>query len=98
MTAGLHFEPDSREILRTAMNWIFNQPPAGLPFAFLEAIDTISDNVEGLTRDSETADLQAWHRAAVATKAILRDHSEDVKAEFLEAFADLPPMEWPGSD
>ncbi len=98
MTAELHFEPDPREMLRTAMSWILNQPPSGLLPAFHDAIDQISDNVEGLTHDAEAADLRAWHRAAIATKAILRDHSESVKSEWQAAYADLPAMEWPESE
>lgn len=79
------------EMLRTSMNAI-HQSAAGLPDAFLSAFDTIATEVEGFTRDQGDPAAQAWHRGAVATKRILRDHSEPVKSEWLEAYADLPPM------
>lgn len=87
--------PDPREMLRTSMNMIFRPPSTGLLPAFLEAFDVICDGVEILTRDANDADAQAWYRAAVATKQLICDHSESVKAEWLEAYGDLPPMKWP---
>ena len=84
---------DPREMLRTAMNAIHQQPDSGLLPAFQEAIDIISDGVEMLTRDDNDTKAQAWHRAAIATKRLLRDYSEDVKTEWIAAYADLPPMD-----
>ncbi len=93
---GVHFEGDPREILRTCMNWVLNQQPAGLPFSFQQAIDDISESVENLTRGTTDADDQAWQRAAIATRRILRERSEAVNAEWTAAFAGLPAMSWPG--
>jgi hypothetical protein len=76
----------STEMLRTAMNAIHQQSATGLLPAFLAAIDAICDDVLARPVDA------AWHRAASASKEILRDHSEDVKAEWIAAYADLPPM------
>jgi hypothetical protein len=76
----------STEMLRTAMNAIHQQSATGLLPAFLAAIDAICDDV--LARDVDAA----WHRAAAASKRILRDHGEDVKALWVRAYADLPPM------
>jgi hypothetical protein len=78
------------EMLRTAMNTIHQQHDTGLMPAELAAIDQICDQVmsfPGVHRDG-----REWYRAAVMTKALLRDHSQ--KAEWLSAYADLPPMEW----
>jgi hypothetical protein len=82
-------------MLRTSMNMILRPPDCGLLPAFMEAIDGICDQVETATHD-DNADAQAWRRAAFATKSILRDHSESVKTEWLEAYSNLPPMKWPG--
>jgi hypothetical protein len=80
------------EMLRTAMNTVHQQKEIGLMPAELVAIDHICDAVVSSTRGNLQA--RAWNRGAVATKQILRDHSEGVKAEFIAAYADLPPMEW----
>ncbi len=69
---------DPREMLRGAMNTINQQPNTGLLPAELAAIDNICNQVEMHTRDQTDTDEQAWHRAALATKAILRSHTEDV--------------------
>jgi hypothetical protein len=81
------------EMLRTEMNAIHRQPDSGLLPAFLSAIDATCDEVEAFTRDDNDTKAQAWHRAAVATKRILRNHGEDVKSEWIAAYADLPPMD-----
>jgi hypothetical protein len=73
------------ELLRAGMNAI-REPDEGLLPVELVAIDAICDGV--LARDVDAA----WHRGAAASKQILRDHSEDAKTEFLEAYCDLPPM------
>jgi hypothetical protein len=73
------------ELLRAGMNAI-REPDEGLLPVELVAIDAICDDV--LARDVDAA----WHRAAAASKQILRDHSDDVKTEFIEAYTDLPPM------
>ncbi len=80
------------EMLRTAMNAIHQQPHTGLADAFLSAIDTVAAEVEAFTGDDNDTAAQAWHRAAVATRAILRDHSETVKAEWIAAYSNLPVM------
>lgn len=85
------------EMLRTAMNAFHQQPDSGLLPAFLAAIDEICDQVASFTLDADPprdSQARAWVRAAVATHAILRDHSEGTKAEWIAAYADLPPMEW----
>jgi len=82
------------EMLRTAMNVVHQWPPSGMLPSQLTAIDQICDRAVDMPRDER--DTAAWHRAAIATKRLLRDHSEDVKDEWLAAYADLPPMEWPG--
>lgn len=85
------------EMLRTAMNTIHQQPDSGLLPAQLSAIDHICDQVVTFTLGAELprdSQARAWIRAAVATKAILRSHSEATKAEWIAAYADLPPMEW----
>ena len=86
------------EMLRTAMNAFHQQPDSGLLPAQLSATDTIAAEVESFTRDQSAPAAQAWHRAAVATKRILRDHSEAVNTEWIAAYADLPPMEGPDWD
>lgn len=95
MTTEQHFDTDPREMLRTSMNMIFRPPSTGLLPAFMEGFDVIADGVEVLTRDSTDVDEQAWYRAAIATKQILRDHSDSVKDEWLKAYAELPPMRIP---
>jgi hypothetical protein len=87
------------EMLRTAMNAIHQQPDSGLLPAELAAIDHICDQIVSFTLAADpprNLQARAWVRAAVATKQLLCDHSEDVKAEWIAAYADLPPMEWPG--
>lgn len=84
---------DPREMLRTSMNMIFRPPSCGLLPAFQEAIDIISDGVEILTRDDPDPKAKAWYRAAIATKLVLRDHSDEVKDEWIAAYASLPAME-----
>jgi len=83
------------EMLRTAMNTVQQQPDAGLLPVEHAVIDATCDEVEAFTREDNDTKAQAWHRAAVATKRFVRDHSEDVKAEWIAAYADLPPMEMP---
>ena len=90
--------PPPTELLRTAMRSIHQQPAAGLMAIELAITHNICVEVEALTRGDNDTKTQAWHRAAIATRAILRDHGESAKSEFLESYADLPPMEWPGSD
>ena len=84
----LNFSDNPREILRTGMNWILH-PPAdlGLPDAIKKAIDDNCDAVEMLTRNTNDAHEQAWRRAALATKLILRDYADTVKNEWLAAYA-----------
>jgi hypothetical protein len=98
MTVGNHFEPDPREMLRTAMNAIHQQPDTGLLPAELAAIDDICDQVQAYKRDDADADATAWHRAAVATKSILRYQSKGVVAEWIRAYSELPPMSRRSSD
>jgi hypothetical protein len=81
------------EMLRTGMNTIRQQPDSGLLPVEKSTIDAVCDLVEAFTRDDNDDHAQAWHRAAVATKRILRDFSDEVKDEWIAAYADLPPME-----
>ena len=53
----------------------FQAAPEGLPVAFLPAIDEFCDSVKALTQDAKSADDKAWHRAALVTKLIMRDHN-----------------------
>jgi len=84
------------ELLRTGMNMIHQQGNTGLFAAFQAAIVQNCDEVLELRHDEHTTEGKAWHRAALATKQILRSRDESVKAEWLAAYAELPPMEWPG--
>lgn len=84
------------EMLRTAMNAIFQQLKAGMIPAELSVIDSLCDEVEAFTRGD--AGAQGWRRAAIATKRLLRERGEDVQAEWRDAYAELPPMDWPGND
>jgi hypothetical protein len=83
------------ELLRTAMNALHQQPDAGLMPVEFAVIDDICDSVKAQMRDNNDTGAQAWHRAAVATKQFIRDHSESVKSEWIAAYAGLPPMERP---
>jgi hypothetical protein len=85
-------EPDLREMLRGLMTAI-HQRSTFMPVE-IGKMNDIADRVEKLTRDRNDTDEQAWHRAAVATKQLLAEPSESVKAEWIEAYADLPPMRW----
>ena len=81
-----------KEMLRTGMMWILNPPEFLLLQVFQHEIDATAGLVITDTAGDASDDGRAWHRAAVATRAILRDHGEDVKTEWLAAFAELPPM------
>jgi hypothetical protein len=96
MTLDHDFNPDVREMLRTSMNMIHRG--TYLSPGEQEGIDITADGVEMLTRDDPDTKAQAWHRAAIATKQILRDYSDNVKTEWLEAYAALPPMQWAGQN
>ena len=74
------------------MNTIHQQPDTGLLPVELAVIDRICDEIAAPTSDRDNTDEQAWHRAAVATKSILRDHSKGVIQEWFSAHAGLPPM------
>ena len=94
--AGEHLpESDPTEILRTAMNAIHQQPDTGMLPAELCAVHTIAEEVAAFTVGVSDYRAKQWHRAAMATKRLLSDHSEEVKAEWLAAYASLPPMEMP---
>jgi hypothetical protein len=85
MSTDMSTDTFRTEMLRAGMNAI-REPDEGLLPVEMVAIDAICDDV--LARDVDAA----WHRAAAASKQILRDHSEAVKAEFIAAYAELPPM------
>jgi hypothetical protein len=80
-----------REMLRTAMNTMRRPNPNRLPVE-KAVIDNICDEVIADTRYDSDTDARAWHRAALATKAILRDSSDDVMAEWRESHAGLPTI------
>jgi hypothetical protein len=84
------------ETLRIAMNAIHHQLVAGRMPAELFGMVALCDEIEAFTRDYSDADAQAWHRAAVATERLLYEGGEDVRAEWIAAYAGLPPMAWPG--
>ena len=74
---------------RTAMNVYHQQPPAGLLPIELAAIDGMASEVLA------ASDVDpAWHRAATAMQAILRDHSEDVVDEWIAAYAAVTGLPW----
>ena len=78
------------EELRTAMTLIYKGHDS--LYAFKAATDDLCDEVLAL-KHGDTVNAEPWRRAARATKAGLRSHDESVKAEWIAAYADLPPME-----
>jgi hypothetical protein len=83
------------ETLRTAMNAIHRQVAAGMMPAGLFGMVALCGEIEAFTRDHSDADAQTWHRAAVATKRLLYECGKSVRAEWIAAYAGLPPMDRP---
>ena len=83
------------ETLRTAMNAIHHELDAGMMPEELVGMARLCDEIEAFTRDDGDADAGAWHRAAVAMKRFLHERSEGARAEWIAAYAELPPMDWP---
>ena len=77
MTPG---QRNTTEQLRTLLNAYHQQPNAGMPQGELGLIDAKCDTVIAFTGEDTSHDARAWHRAAVATKQLLRDHSEHVRS------------------
>jgi hypothetical protein len=81
------------QTLRTAMNAIHRQLDAGMMPAELFGMAALCEEIQAFTRDHSDAGAQAWHRAAVVTERLLYERGEGVRAEWIAAYAGLPPMD-----
>lgn len=87
------------EMLRTAMNAIFQEfqdfrrgeRRLGVELA---VTDSLCDEIEQFTKDDPDPAAQAWHQAAVATKQLGQDPSDE-HLNWLDTYAALPPMAFP---
>lgn len=80
------------EVLRTALNAIHRQLDEGMMPAELAAIEAQCDAVEAFIRDSSDTVAQRWQRAVEATRRLLHEPGDDVRSEWIAAYAEIPPM------
>jgi hypothetical protein len=85
------------EQLRTLLNGLYRAiPVGGQSGGELAKIDWQCAEVAAATGGSTDDEAQAWHRAAVDTRRLLRRLDDDALREFNVLYAELPPMEMAG--